>query len=319
MKKTKLFLGLLSICLLSSCQSNTLNVIQIESVAFADESIEMYVGEEKEIKYNVLPENATNKAVQFIITNNNVIKFENNKIIALASGESRLIIRSLNNKEDILLIKVKSKLDEINPFIEKINNSYLNELNNSIGGQVAVFENNKGKNITFNTYKNALKIQDGSMTNIYYKEDNKIYNYNKTNKEILGEIGTDFTEEESKEMISLFHYNNIYGMGNILLDVINKNINNEFINLVTIKKENIKDETNNNLEKYTLGLEYMKDNIYYENNIVAIFMEDKLKSEAYSLYQYKENKKGAILSMTIFSSSIDYGERIDIDDTELSL
>ena len=189
MKKTKLFLGLLSICLLSSCQSNTLNVIQIESVAFADESIEMYIGEEKEINYNILPENATNKAVQFIITNNNVIKFENNKIIALASGESRLIIRSLNNKEDILLIKVKSKLDE----------------------------------------------------------------------------------------------------------------------------------TNNNLEKYTLGLEYMKDNIYYENNIVAIFMEDKLKSEAYSLYQYKENKKGAILSMTIFSSSIDYGERIDIDDTELSL
>ena len=102
MKKTKLLLGLLSICLLSSCQSNTLNVIQIESVAFADESIEMYIGEEKEINYNILPENATNKAVQFIITNNNVIKFENNKIIALASGESRLIIRSLNNKEDSL-------------------------------------------------------------------------------------------------------------------------------------------------------------------------------------------------------------------------
>ena len=36
----------------------------------------MYIGEEKEINYNILPENATNKAVQFIITNNNVIKFE---------------------------------------------------------------------------------------------------------------------------------------------------------------------------------------------------------------------------------------------------
>lgn len=94
----------------------------------------MYIGEEKEINYNILPENATNKAVQFIITNNNVIKFENNKIIALASVESRLIIRSLNNNEDSLLIKVKSKLDEINPFIEKIKESYSNELNNSIGG-----------------------------------------------------------------------------------------------------------------------------------------------------------------------------------------
>lgn len=318
MKKTKLFLGLLSICLLSSCQSNTLNVIQIESVAFADESIEMYIGEEKEINYNILPENATNKAVQFIITNNNVIKFENNKIIALASGESRLIIRSLNNKEDSLLIKVKSKLDEINPFIEKIKESYSNELNNSIGGYASILENNKGKNITFTTYQDGIKIDDSVVSTLYYKEDNKVYTYN-NKKEIFGEIGTDFTEEKSKEIISLFHYNNIYGMGNILLDVINKNINNEFINLVTIKKENIKDETNNNLEKYTLGLEYMKDNIYYENNIVAIFMEDKLKSEAYSLYQYKENKKGAILSMTIFSSSIDYGERIDIDDTELSL
>ena len=47
MKKTKLLLGLLYTCLLSSCQSNALNVIQIESVAFADENIEMYVGEEK--------------------------------------------------------------------------------------------------------------------------------------------------------------------------------------------------------------------------------------------------------------------------------
>lgn len=112
----------------------------------------MYVGEEKEIKYNILPENASNKAVQFIITNNNVIKFENNKIIALASGESRLIIRSLNNKEDSLLIKVKSKLDEINPFIEKIKESYSNELNNSIGGYASILENNKGKNITFTTY-----------------------------------------------------------------------------------------------------------------------------------------------------------------------
>lgn len=277
----------------------------------------MYVGEEKEIKYNILPENASNKAVQFIITNNNVIKFENNKIIALASGESRLIIRSLNNKEDSLLIKVKSKLDEINPFIEKIKESYSNELNNSIGGYASILENNKGKNITFNTYKNALKIQDGSMTNIYYKEDNKIYNYNKTNKEILGEIGTDFTEEESKEMISLFHYNNIYGIGNILLDVINKNINNEFINLVTMKIENT-EEDNQILENYTLNLEYTKDNIYYENMVRAIFTEGNLKSGGFSLYQYEENKQGKTLSMNIFTASIDYGDRIEFDKSQLN-
>ena len=316
MKKTKLFLGLLSICLLSSCQSNTLNVIQIESVAFAEENIEMYVGEEKEIKYNILPENANNKAVQFIIANNKIIKFENNKIIALASGESRLIIRSLNNKEDILLIKVKSKLDEINPFIEKINNSYLNELNNSIGGQVAVFENNKGKNITFTTYQDGIKIDDSGVSTLYYKEDNKVYTYN-NKKEIFGEIGTDFTEEKSKEIISLFHYNDVYGIGNILLDTIDNYINNEFINLVTMKIENTEAD-NQILEKYTLNLEYTKDNIYYENMVRAIFTEGNLKSGGFSLYQYEKNKQGKTLSMNIFTASIDYGDRIEFDKSQLN-
>lgn len=316
MKKTKLLLGLLSICLLSSCQSNTLNVIQIESVAFADESIEMYIGEEKEINYNILPENATNKAVQFIITNNNVIKFENNKIIALASGESRLIIRSLNNKEDSLLIKVKSKLDEINPFIEKIKESYSNELNNSIGGYASILENNKGKNITFTTYQDGIKIDDSGVSTLYYKEDNKVYTYN-NKKEIFGEIGTDFTEEKSKEIISLFHYNDVYGIGNILLDTIDNYINNEFINLVTMKIENI-EEDNQILEKYTLNLEYTKDNIYYENMVRAIFTEGNLKSGGFSLYQYEENKQGKTLSMNIFTASIDYGDRIEFDKSQLN-
>ena len=316
MKKTKLFLGLLSICLLSSCHSNILNMVQIESVAFADESIEMYIGEEKEINYNILPENATNKAVQFIITNNNVIKFENNKIIALASGESRLIIRSLNNKEDSLLIKVKSKLDEINPFIEKINNSYLNELNNSIGGYASILENNKGKNITFTTYQDGIKIGDSGVSTLYYKEDNKVYTYN-NKKEIFGEIGTDFTEEKSKEIISLFHYNDVCGIGNILLDTIDNYINNEFINLVTMKIENT-EEDNQILEKYTLNLEYTKDNIYYENMVIAIFTEGNLKSGGFSLYQYEKNKQGKTLSMNIFTASIDYGDRIEFDKSQLN-
>lgn len=316
MKKTKLFLGLLSICLLSSCHSNILNMVQIESVAFADESIEMYIGEEKEINYNILPENATNKAVQFIITNNNVIKFENNKIIALASGESRLIIRSLNNKEDSLLIKVKSKLDEINPFIEKIKESYSNELNNSIGGYASILENNKGKNITFTTYQDGIKIDDSGVSTLYYKEDNKVYTYN-NKKEIFGEIGTDFTEEKSKEIISLFHYNDVYGIGNILLDTIDNYINNEFINLVTMKIENT-EEDNQILEKYTLNLEYTKDNIYYENMVRAIFTEGNLKSGGFSLYQYKKNKQGKTLSMNIFTASIDYGDRIEFDKSQLN-
>ena len=316
MKKTKLFLGLLSICLLSSCHSNILNMVQIESVAFADESIEMYIGEEKEINYNILPENATNKAVQFIITNNNVIKFENNKIIALASGESRLIIRSLNNKEDSLLIKVKSKLDEINPFIEKIKESYSNELNNSIGGYASILENNKGKNITFTTYQDGIKIGDSGVSTLYYKEDNKVYTYN-NKKEIFGEIGTDFTEEKSKEIISLFHYNDVYGIGNILLDTIDNYINNEFINLVTMKIENT-EEDNQILEKYTLNLEYTKDNIYYENMVRAIFTEGNLKSGGFSLYQYEKNKQGKTLSMNIFTASIDYGDRIEFDKSQLN-
>ena len=316
MKKTKLFLGLLSICLLSSCHSNILNMVQIESVAFADESIEMYIGEEKEINYNILPENATNKAVQFIITNNNVIKFENNKIIALASGESRLIIRSLNNKEDSLLIKVKSKLDEINPFIEKIKESYSNELNNSIGGYASILENNKGKNITFTTYQDGIKIDDSGVSTLYYKEDNKVYTYN-NKKEIFGEIGIDFTEEKSKEIISLFHYNDVYGIGNILLDTIDNYINNEFINLVTMIIENT-EEDNQILEKYTLNLEYTKDNIYYENMVRAIFTEGNLKSGGFSLYQYEKNKQGKTLSMNIFTASIDYGDRIEFDKSQLN-
>ena len=213
-----------------------------------------------------------------------------------------------------IFMKELDKLVE--KIIEKIKESYSNELNNSIGGYASILENNKGKNITFTTYQDGIKIGDSGVSTLYYKEDNKVYTYN-NKKEIFGEIGTDFTEEKSKEIISLFHYNDVYGIGNILLDTIDNYINNEFINLVTMIIENT-EEDNQILEKYTLNLEYTKDNIYYENMVRAIFTEGNLKSGGFSLYQYEKNKQGKTLSMNIFTASIDYGDRIEFDKSQLN-
>lgn len=78
------------------------------------------------------------------------------------------------------------------------------------------------------------------------------------------------------------------------------------------------EEDNQILEKYTLNLEYTKDNIYYENMVRAIFTEGNLKSGGFSLYQYKKNKQGKTLSMNIFTASIDYGDRIEFDKSQLN-
>lgn len=78
------------------------------------------------------------------------------------------------------------------------------------------------------------------------------------------------------------------------------------------------EEDNQILEKYTLNLEYTKDNIYYENMVRAIFTEGNLKSGGFSLYQYEKNKQGKTLSMNIFTASIDYGDRIEFDKSQLN-
>ena len=50
----------------------------------------------------------------------------------------------------------------------------------------------------------------------------------------------------------------------------------------------------------------------------AIFTEGNLKSGGFSLYQYEKNKQGKTLSMNIFTASIDYGDRIEFDKSQLN-
>ena len=77
----------------------------------------MEVGEVTELNPTILPEDATNKELEFESSDISIVKFENNKLIALAIGDTKITISSKKNKEikttvDVSVLNLKLESSE---------------------------------------------------------------------------------------------------------------------------------------------------------------------------------------------------------------
>ena len=77
----------------------------------------MEVGEVIELNPTILPEDATNKELEFESSDISIVKFENNKLIALAIGDTKITISSKKNKEikttvDVSVLNLKLESSE---------------------------------------------------------------------------------------------------------------------------------------------------------------------------------------------------------------
>ena len=80
-----------------------------ENISVLEPSITIYEGEEKELKYQVSPDNVPSSLISFYVADESVINVHGGKVKGLKAGNSLIIIESVNNIKGMINVSVKSK------------------------------------------------------------------------------------------------------------------------------------------------------------------------------------------------------------------
>jgi len=92
--------------------------VVLPEIINVDENYELNIGEEKEIKYSVLPENA-NSYHKITSNDETIVKVINNKIIGIGVGKTEVYVESFNNIRKTINVEVKEI--EIQDIIVELN------------------------------------------------------------------------------------------------------------------------------------------------------------------------------------------------------
>jgi len=88
--------------------------INVEQIVVDNNNIELYEGETASINYKVLPENATNKNLNFRSENPSIAAFnEQYEIVGVSEGETVIILSSNNGITEKVNVKVKKKIIDV--------------------------------------------------------------------------------------------------------------------------------------------------------------------------------------------------------------
>ena len=101
---------------LSATMVVIVNDIEPTSVTLSSNKLELIEGEEARLTYTIMPDNATNKDVQWSVSDEKIVSVTNDVVHALSPGEARVTIRTSNGYVDTCDVLVKSK--EV--FVEEI-------------------------------------------------------------------------------------------------------------------------------------------------------------------------------------------------------
>ena len=70
--------------------------ISVDSVSLNTDSLELIIGDEVELVATVLPENATNKEIEWSVSDNEIVSCDNGAIIALSEGSATVTVTTLD-------------------------------------------------------------------------------------------------------------------------------------------------------------------------------------------------------------------------------
>ncbi len=136
--------------------------IAVSSVNFKNELLEIAKGDSSVLNYEILPENATNKKVSFISTNEDVCKVIDGKLIANNVGEAEIVLSAGNNKTATMKVKVFEKTVLVNKVtLDK------EEVTMLVGGNISLSvnvtpENANDKNVTWvSSDSSIVDVVDG--------------------------------------------------------------------------------------------------------------------------------------------------------------
>lgn len=96
-------------------QKTVPSIIKAEKIKINEVIKEMKVGDSKQLSFNILPENTTNKEVTWKTSNSDVIKVSSTgEITAIGEGKAYITVSTSNKKTDSIAILVTEKKKEVN-------------------------------------------------------------------------------------------------------------------------------------------------------------------------------------------------------------
>lgn len=159
----------------------------VTSITLLQEEINIYVGEEANIEFRVLPEDASNKEILWSSSNENIATVKNGVVTAKSKGTTDIVVKSKNENVEA---KCKVIVKEINPDIQiefdkslRINNNEISniDLNNSKVVEIKKLIKTNASIEFVNSNNKVLDdnevIGTGSKLILKDKDENEIYRY----------------------------------------------------------------------------------------------------------------------------------------------
>ncbi len=137
------------------------NDIEIESIKLNTNTLELVEGDTYRLEYTIIPINATNKTINWNISNKEIINFNDGEVKALKPGKTMVTIMTYNGFSDTCDITIKEKIIEVSEIKveEEIYNVYIGE---SITiNPIVLPENATNKEITYSSNDNSIVNIDG--------------------------------------------------------------------------------------------------------------------------------------------------------------
>ena len=152
--------------ILSDTLSVSVSAINVKSVNITLENITIEEGCKQNIEYEILPNNATNKILQWNSSNSSIAEIKSGVILTKTPGKCKIYATSNNGIKDSLFVEVTPA-----PILE-VNVTEAGSLRNEIGGK-----ENLGliKRLKINGSLNAYDIEDiRNMSSLYFLDISEI-------------------------------------------------------------------------------------------------------------------------------------------------
>ena len=137
------------------------NDIEIESIKLNTNTLELVEDDTYKLEYTIFPSNATNKTINWNISNKDIINFNDGEVKALKPGKTMVTIKTYNGFSDTCDITIKEKIIDVSEIKveEEIYNVYIGE---SITiNPIVLPENATNKEITYSSNDNSIVNIDG--------------------------------------------------------------------------------------------------------------------------------------------------------------
>ena len=313
----------------TSSSSTTTYLIHLEKNVTS-----LAVGATLQLSYQIEP--AAEKEVVFSSSNEDVLTVSAKGLVtAIAKGNATITIAFADDPtvNDSLTLEVVPAPLTVKDFQAKLTSLREKEKTSAISGKIAYQAKNLSQTRDFTAYKDSLQTVDSTgATTLYTKVGNDLTALTLTStsvaENVLGTIGNDTTAEIVDNAIHLCPWGSFYGVSGVLLDALTST------SFVTgnLAKENLTFTMTeeNGKTTYVAKTYYPSQTNADALQVNAItFVEENgtLARGEYRYLSYLEGfdkttfalQEGATpASQEIFEATLQYGERVESDDTRLN-